>query len=1404
MTKTGTGQRQYPLPKKLLSLFLAAAMVLPTLLFFNAGFGLTAKAEAAQCGDLKFIVPEAIYLYPNATAWKDATSTPFQYYINNNSSGSPLNSLDTTGKIYYTYSGASTATLSYQFFDSSLSSTLSGSATLSSSTISSGSSVNITGGSSPSLAAATTGCYIRWQLSYTDRADDTAKKAYAWTYVYKPYTVPAGVLLDVKDKYGPHYNKQISWMVGFHGMTDGNSGNNDGLYYPKYTGEYGLAVFASPNNKAYIGTTEVTNGSNTTQRDISNYTTTDNTTSYTGEVKKAGATRWYLLFTGTGTGTYHFKSTASNNDDQDWFKGSNNASETYPYPFVQGDDTDKDKNHIMTATARYRGTITIDTSRYSNLIQVPNLSVGLFVVSDESSSSGGSWFVADMTDRNQHIGNQYANFADNANKFNDMRNYIIAGQFKGRTDMDYNESEGVRYAGPWYRPIISGSSKEYIAHTMYANWYDGVSGNDYYVFTHGEISLHATQYDKSALRAAVQNAIKMMPVFNVTGDSNGSLSTNKSFSGTTWSTFQSAYKNAVMALTKVDGTITAPATLATNLNNAVDALTSQVTNRGHVSVEIPAVSATCTAAGNNKYYQCKRCLAYFSDAACTTPTTVAAQTVAALGHNTSSTWTKDSTHHWKVCTRCGTIQVAKVAHSGGTATCTAAKVCAICGASYGGALGHDWSSTANADHLKTAATCTTAAVYYKWCTRCGANSTETFSSGSTLGHQWGTPTYSWSSDNSQVTATRVCSRNSAHVETETVNTTSSVVTNATCEGQGSKKYTATFTNTAFSTQTKTVAVNALGHSWGTPTYTWSTDNSQVTATRVCGRDSNHVQTETVNTTATVVTAATCEGSGTTKYTATFANSAFATQTKNVTVGALGHSWGAPTYTWSSDNTTVTATRVCGHNSSHTQTETVSVTYADSYPNCTSNGTRTYTSAAFTNSAFTAQTKTASLTPQGHNLTSWASANGREERYCQRTGCTYREYRVTGTFNYMTGTGSATSTSPKVTGTSVPLSVTIPSAPASVSKNSKSYSLQGWSTGNNLNNTVAATGSVSLNANATYYAVYQVPLTLSYNANGGSNAPASHDVTGKSNYNASTYSGSFTVSSVAPTRDGYTFLGWSTDQNATTASISAGGSYTASALNTTLYAVWQERSDIQYKVNHYQQNVTGTGYTLKETTTYNDGHVNGSITLADKQKTYTGFTYQYGTLNGNTTHVTTAAIAANGSLQVNLYYDRVTTTVTPAAGTGVASVSGGGTIRYEGTGSVTATVKPGYTFENWTSSNTAAVAGGTGATYSYTANATGGSATLTANARANTNTAYTVYYYLTNMEDDKLATSKILALDGVQPSNETIGSGEYGLTNDFYVVIRKDAAEDSPERVLYNWICSAQGKELVEKENYVAK
>ena len=59
-------------------------------------------------------------------------------------------------------------------------------------------------------------------------------------------------------------------------------------------------------------------------------------------------------------------------------------------------------------------------------------------------------------------------------------------------------------------------------------------------------------------------------------------------------------------------------------------------------------------------------------------------------------------------------------------------------------------------------------------------------------------------------------------------------------------------------------------------YSADDDNTQVTATRTCGNDSTHVETEIVNTASVVKEAATCEKAGTTTYTATFTKEAFTT------------------------------------------------------------------------------------------------------------------------------------------------------------------------------------------------------------------------------------------------------------------------------------------------------------------------------------------------------------------------------------------------------------------------------------------------------------------------------------------------------------------------------------------------
>ena len=76
-------------------------------------------------------------------------------------------------------------------------------------------------------------------------------------------------------------------------------------------------------------------------------------------------------------------------------------------------------------------------------------------------------------------------------------------------------------------------------------------------------------------------------------------------------------------------------------------------------------------------------------------------------------------------------------------------------------------------------------------------------------HQWGDPTYLWAGDYSNCTATRVCTLDASHVEKEVVVPIYSIETYPTETTEGLGKYTATFTNAAFTTQTTTVVIPAI-------------------------------------------------------------------------------------------------------------------------------------------------------------------------------------------------------------------------------------------------------------------------------------------------------------------------------------------------------------------------------------------------------------------------------------------------------------------------------------------------------------------------------------------------------------------------------------------------------------------
>lgn len=109
---------------------------------------------------------------------------------------------------------------------------------------------------------------------------------------------------------------------------------------------------------------------------------------------------------------------------------------------------------------------------------------------------------------------------------------------------------------------------------------------------------------------------------------------------------------------------------------------------------------------------------------------------------------------------------------------------------------------------------------------------------------------------------------------------------ATCTEKGLRTFTCTGCGNSYKQE-----VNALGHKWGTPTYTWSSDYKTCTAKRVCANDRSHVETETVNSVYSLAKQPTCAEKGTDRYTAAFKNPAFAKQVKNVDIPTLPHKYG---------------------------------------------------------------------------------------------------------------------------------------------------------------------------------------------------------------------------------------------------------------------------------------------------------------------------------------------------------------------------------------------------------------------------------------------------------------------------------------------------------------------------------
>ena len=258
-----------------------------------------------------------------------------------------------------------------------------------------------------------------------------------------------------------------------------------------------------------------------------------------------------------------------------------------------------------------------------------------------------------------------------------------------------------------------------------------------------------------------------------------------------------------------------------------------------------------------------------------------------------------------------------------------------------------------------------------------------------------------------------------------------------------------------------------------------------------------------------------------------------------------------------------------------------------------------------------------------------------------------------------GGNNAPSSQSKVQGTNLTLSTTIPTR--------SGYTFMGWATSSSATTaSYQAGGTYSNNANVILHAVWKAnTYTVTYNANGGSNAPVSQTKVHGTN---------LTLSSTVPTRTGYTFMGWATSSNATVSSYDASGTYSSNG-NVTFYAVWIKNTyTITYNANGgsnaptIQTKYYGTNITLSKGIPNKEGYsFIGWSTSNDETVEYqVGATY-----TENTSIILYAVWKAN---EYTVSYDVNGGSNIPASQTKIYETAL--------TLSDTVPVKTGYTFIGW--------------------------------------------------------------------------------------------------------------------------
>ena len=374
----------------------------------------------------------------------------------------------------------------------------------------------------------------------------------------------------------------------------------------------------------------------------------------------------------------------------------------------------------------------------------------------------------------------------------------------------------------------------------------------------------------------------------------------------------------------------------------------------HVNTEdTEAVTANCVTEGFTAGVYCNDCRTYVSGHTST------GYDYTEAGHDYGAWTSNGEGAHVKTCSRCAVDAENHTVSEdccGGTATCSAKKVCDVCGEEYGEL--DDTNHVNTEDTEAVTANCVTegftAGVYCNDCRTYVSGHTSTGYDYTEAGHDYG----AWTS-NGEGAHVKTCSRCAVDAENHTVS-------EDCCGGA------ATCTAAAVCDVCGEPYGDALGHQW-TVIWEWTDTETGASAAAsfTCGRDPEHTATLIVaDAPAVDSTGAQCGMAGSVTYRAEVTlDGVTYVDEHTVETDALPHLWIA-SWNWAEGYASATASFVCerdpGHTGTATDTAPVRVDVKDAA--CTEDATVKYTAeVVFDGHTFTTETEEIALanTRTGH-------------------------------------------------------------------------------------------------------------------------------------------------------------------------------------------------------------------------------------------------------------------------------------------------------------------------------------------------------------------------------------------------------------------------------------------------------